>query len=104
MKPEDVKMVGVIGCGLMGSGIVEVCARADIEVTYVEATDDLVTGGRERIERSVGKAVERGKLAAEDGEAALGRITGTTDFDALSDADLVIEAVVENLEAKLEVF
>jgi 3-hydroxybutyryl-CoA dehydrogenase len=104
MKPEDVKMVGVIGCGLMGSGIVEVCARADIDVTYVEATDDLVSGGRKRIERSVGKAVERGKLPAEDGEAALGRITGTTDFGALSDADLVIEAVVENLEAKLEVF
>src|ERR671914_413440 len=54
MKPEDVKMVGVIGCGLMGSGIVEVCARAEIEVTYVEATNDLVTGGRERIETVVG--------------------------------------------------
>src|SRR5918992_652987 len=104
MKPEDVKAVGVIGCGLMGSGIVEVCARADMDVTYVEATEDLVTGGRKRIEKSVGKAVERGKLAAEDGEGALGRITGTTDFDALSDADLVIEAVVENLEAKLDVF
>jgi 3-hydroxyacyl-CoA dehydrogenase len=71
MKPEDVKVVGVIGCGLMGSGIVEVCARADIDVTYVEATDDLVGGGRKRIEKSVGKAVERGKLAGEDGEAAL---------------------------------
>jgi 3-hydroxybutyryl-CoA dehydrogenase len=104
MKPEDVKMVGVIGCGIMGSGIVEVCARADIAVTYVEANDELVTGGRARIERSVGKAVDRGKLPAEDSESVLARITGTTDFDALSEADLVIEAVVENLDAKLEVF
>jgi 3-hydroxybutyryl-CoA dehydrogenase len=104
MKPEDVKKVGVIGCGLMGSGIAEVCARAEIEVTYVEASDEFVTAGRERIERSVGKAVERGKLPREDGQAALGRISGTTEFDALSDADLVIEAVVENLDAKLEVF
>ena len=104
MKPEDVNMVGVIGCGIMGSGIVEVCARADIAVTYVEANDELVTGGRARIERSVGKAVDRGKLPAEDSESVLARITGTTDFDALSEADLVIEAVVENLDAKLEVF
>lgn len=104
MKAEDVKKVGVIGCGLMGSGIVEVCARAEIEITYVEANDDLVAGGRQRIERSVGKAVERGKLPAEEGQAALNRIQGTTDFQSLSDADLVIEAVVENLDAKLDVF
>jgi 3-hydroxybutyryl-CoA dehydrogenase len=104
MKPEDVKKVGVIGCGLMGSGIVEVCARAEIEVTFVEASDEFVRGGRERIERSVAKAVDRGKLSPEDGQAALGRVTGTTDFEALSDMELVIEAVVENLEAKLEVF
>jgi 3-hydroxybutyryl-CoA dehydrogenase len=104
MKPEDVKKVGVIGCGLMGSGIVEVCARADIEVTFVEANDDLVARSRQRIEKSVGKAVERGKLASEEGQAALERIAGTTDFETLSDADLVIEAVVENLDAKLEVF
>jgi 3-hydroxybutyryl-CoA dehydrogenase len=104
MKPEDVKKVGVIGCGLMGSGIVEVCARAEIEVTFVEASDEFVRGGRERIERSVAKAVDRGKLSPEDGQAALGRITGTTDFEALSDMEMVIEAVVENLEAKLDVF
>jgi 3-hydroxybutyryl-CoA dehydrogenase len=104
MKPEDVKKVGVIGCGLMGSGIVEVCARADIEVTFVEANDDLVARGRQRIEKSVGKAVERGKLASEEGQAALDRIAGTTDFETLSDADLVIEAVVENLDAKMDVF
>lgn len=104
MKPDDVRTVAVIGCGIMGSGIVEVCARAGLEVTYVEATDDLVARGRERIERSVGRAVERGKLPAEDGRAALGRIRGTTAFADVAAADLVIEAVVENPEAKKDVF
>ena len=64
MDPRDVRQVGVVGCGLMGSGIVEVLARAGADVTYVEGTDELVARGRASIERSVGKAVERGKLDA----------------------------------------
>ena len=62
MRPEDVQHVGVVGSGLMGSGIVEVCARAGLRVTFVEASDALVAAGRARVERSVAKAVERGKL------------------------------------------
>jgi 3-hydroxybutyryl-CoA dehydrogenase len=88
----------------MGSGIVEVCARAGAEVTFVEATDELVERGRAAIERSLSRAAERGKLPREEADAALARISGTTDLGALADSDLVIEAATENLEAKLDVF
>jgi 3-hydroxybutyryl-CoA dehydrogenase len=104
VRAEDVRSVGVVGCGLMGSGIVEVCARAGCDVTYVEPTEELVAAGRARIERSVGRAVERGKLEAADAEHALGRIAGATDLGALAVSDLLIEAVAEDLETKLDVF
>jgi 3-hydroxybutyryl-CoA dehydrogenase len=99
-----VRSVGVVGCGLMGSGIVEVCARAGCDVTYVEPTEALVAAGRARIERSIGRAVERGKLEAADAEHTLGRIAGATDLGALAGSDLVIEAVVEDLQTKLDLF
>ncbi|MGH2686958.1 MAG: 3-hydroxyacyl-CoA dehydrogenase family protein [Actinomycetota bacterium] len=104
MKPEDVKKVGVIGCGIMGSGIVEVCAKAGAEVTYVEVSDEKEQRGRGAIEKSLGKAVDKGKLPAEDRDQALERIAGTTDIGELGDVDLVIEAATENLETKLEIF
>src|SRR6266545_1307814 len=104
VRAEDVRSVGVVGCGLMGSGIVEVCARAGCDVSYVEPTEELVAAGRARIDRSVGRAVERGKLEAADAEHALGRIAGATDLGALAGSDLVIEAVAEDLETKLDVF
>jgi 3-hydroxybutyryl-CoA dehydrogenase len=88
----------------MGSGIVEVLARAGADVTYVEGTDELVARGRASIERSVGKAVERGKLDPVEGEAALGRIRGVTDLHGLDGSDLVIEAATEDVEAKLDIF
>jgi 3-hydroxybutyryl-CoA dehydrogenase len=88
----------------MGSGIVEVCARAGLRVTFVEGSDDLVTAGRGRVERSVGKAVERGKLDAAAAEQALGRIDAATDLGALADVDLVIEAATEDRDAKREIF
>jgi 3-hydroxybutyryl-CoA dehydrogenase len=104
MKPEEVRKVGVVGCGLMGSGIVEICAKADMDVAFVEANDQLVAKGRTAIERSMAKAVERGKLQSSARDEALGRITGTTDFSELADCDLVIEAVVEDPAAKRDVF
>jgi 3-hydroxybutyryl-CoA dehydrogenase len=104
VRGEDVRAVGVVGCGLMGSGIVEVAARAGQRVTYLEATDDLVTAGRERIERSMGRAVERGKLDGADRDEALSRISGTTDVGAFADAELVIEAATEDRETKLAIF
>ena len=96
--------MGVVGCGLMGSGIVEVCARAGCEVTYVEPTQELVEAGRARIERSVNKAVEHGKIERADAPVVLGRISGATELGALAGCDLVIEAATEDLEAKLDVF
>jgi 3-hydroxybutyryl-CoA dehydrogenase len=104
MRPADVRHVGVVGCGLMGSGIVEVCARAGLRVTFVEGSDELVAAGRGRVERSVGKAVERGKLDTAAAEEALGRIEAATDLDVLSEVDLVIEAATEDREAKAEIF
>jgi 3-hydroxybutyryl-CoA dehydrogenase len=102
--PQEVRHVGVVGCGLMGSGIVEVLARAGADVTYVEGSDELVTRGRASIERSVGKAVERGKLEPADAETLLGRVSGVTDLTGLDGSDLVIEAATEDVEAKLAIF
>jgi 3-hydroxybutyryl-CoA dehydrogenase len=104
MKPEDVRTVGIVGCGLMGSGIAEVVARAGAEVTFVEASEELVTRGRERIEASLERAVERGKITPQERAEALGRIRGDLDLAALGDVDLVIEATTEDVEAKFDVF
>ena len=104
MRPADVGTAGVVGCGIMGSGIVEVCAKAGMKVVFVESNEQLVSKGRQAIERSMAKAVERGKLDESSRDDALGRISGTTDFQELADADLIIEAVVEDLPAKRDVF
>ena len=104
MKPEDVRTVGIVGCGLMGSGIAEVVARAGAQVIFVEASEDLVTRGRERIEASLGRAVERGKITPQERTEALARIRGVLDLPALGDVDLVIEATTEDVDAKFDVF
>jgi 3-hydroxybutyryl-CoA dehydrogenase len=96
--------VGVVGAGLMGSGIIEVCARAGLHVTFVEGSEPLAVAGRGRVERSVGKAVERDKLDAAAAQEALGRIEATTDLGALADVDLVIEAATEDRGAKAAIF
>ena len=89
----EIKKVGVVGCGLMGSGIAEVAAKAGFPVVVREVNDELLQKGRSRIEASLSRAVEKGKAAPQDKVAALGRITGTTQLSDLSDCDLVIEAV-----------
>ena len=104
MDANDVQRVGVVGCGLMGSGIVEVAARAGCTVTFVEGSDDLVTAGLGRIHGSLGRAVERGKLEPAQRDEILARIQGVTSLDGLAESDLVIEAAVEDLEAKVEIF
>lgn len=104
MKPEDVRKVAVIGTGIMGSGIVEVCAKAGIDVTTIEVEDDAMKRGRGRIEKSLSRAVEKGKLEEGARDELLGRITSSTSLDDAADADLVIEAVTENLEEKTRVF
>ncbi len=100
----DIKTVGVVGCGLMGAGIVETCARAGYSVVVREVNDGLLQAGLKRIEGSLGKAVERGKLAAEERAATWARIKGATALEDLAGSDLVIEAVVENMALKKEVF
>ena len=96
--------MGVVGAGLMGSGIVEVCARAGLRVTFTEGSDELVAAGRGRVERSVAKAVERGKLDPAAARDLLGRIDAATDLGALGDVDLVIEAATEDRNAKARIF
>lgn len=104
MEPQDVRHVGVVGCGLMGSGIAEVAARVGIDVTFVEPTQDLVDAGRGRIEASTARAVDRGKLSAADRDAILARVRGAIDFAGFADADLVIEAATEDERGKLAIF
>lgn len=100
----EIKRVGVVGCGLMGSGITEVSARGGYAVIVREVSDDLLARGLSRVEGSLQRGVERGKLAAEDAKAASARITGTTRLEDLGDVDLVVEAVVENMDLKKQVF
>jgi 3-hydroxybutyryl-CoA dehydrogenase len=104
MNAEDVKKVGVIGCGIMGSGIVEVCAKAGAQVTYVEVDDERVEKGRARIEKSLSRAVERGKLSEDDRAGILSSVHGTADYEDVGNSDLVIEAATEDLATKLEIF
>jgi 3-hydroxybutyryl-CoA dehydrogenase len=100
----EIKKVGVVGCGLMGSGIVEACARAGYTVVVREVNDDLLQQGLSRLKTSLAKGVERGKLPQADMDAALARITGTTSLDDFRGCDLVIEAVLENMAEKKSVF
>jgi 3-hydroxybutyryl-CoA dehydrogenase len=104
MRAEDVRTVGVIGCGLMGSGISEVVARAGQTAVVLETTDELVERGRQRIETSTLRAVERGRLDAEERTAVLGRISLTTDVQDLAGVDLVIEAATEDHDTKVGMF
>ena len=101
---RPVGTVGVIGSGTMASGIVEVVAKAGTSVTFVARGEDKVAAVVARIEKSLAKAVERGKLSEEAKDAALARITGTTALKELASVDLVVEAVVEDLDVKLELF
>ncbi|HXO18731.1 MAG TPA: 3-hydroxybutyryl-CoA dehydrogenase [Thermoanaerobaculia bacterium] len=99
-----IRKVGVLGCGLMGSGIAEVAARAGLDTVVREINQELLDQGLERIRGSLGRAVDKGKLPAAERDQALGRLRGETDLAALADCDLVIEAIVENLDEKRRTF
>ncbi|SDO63330.1 3-hydroxybutyryl-CoA dehydrogenase [Actinacidiphila guanduensis] len=101
---SDIQRVGVVGAGQMGSGIAEVCAKAGLDVKVAETTGDALELGRARLANSLDKAAERGKISAQERDAALGRLTFTTDLGEFADRDLVIEAVVENEQVKLDIF
>jgi 3-hydroxybutyryl-CoA dehydrogenase len=96
--------VGVIGCGLMGSGIVQVSAQAGFNVLFVEANDALVKRGLERLRQTLEGLVSKGKLEARVKDETLGRIAGTTRLEDLKAVDLVVEAMTENQALKNETF
>ncbi|MFE5970701.1 3-hydroxyacyl-CoA dehydrogenase family protein [Streptomyces sp. NPDC056460] len=98
------RKLAVIGAGLMGSGIAQVSAQAGWDVVLRDVTDAALTRGTDGIKASYDRFVAKGKLDAADAEAALGRITATTELDAVADADIVVEAVFENLDVKHEIF
>jgi 3-hydroxybutyryl-CoA dehydrogenase len=99
-----IQTVGVVGCGLMGSGIAQIAAEAGHAVIVREVRDDLLAKGRGKIEGFLKKAVEKGKATQDQVTATLGRLTWTTDLAALAKCDLVVEAIVENMGAKQELW
>ncbi len=99
-----IKTVGVLGAGLMGSGIVEQSAKSGYNVVMREVDDGALERGQQRIQASMARAVERNKLSVEDRDAATARISATTDLEDLHDCDLVIEAIIENLGQKQDAF
>jgi 3-hydroxybutyryl-CoA dehydrogenase len=100
----DITSVGVVGAGTMGNGIAQVFAQAGLEVRLVDASAAALDRARAAIDKSLGRFVEKGRLGAADRDAALGRITTGTSVDALADADFVVEAIFEDLEAKRGLF
>jgi 3-hydroxybutyryl-CoA dehydrogenase len=100
----EIGRVAVVGCGLMGAGIAEVCARSGLETTVREVDEELLEGGLERVRKSLARAAAKGKLAEAEVDEILGRITGTTRLEDLAESDLVIEAIIENLEEKTRTF
>ncbi|HEV8630640.1 MAG TPA: 3-hydroxyacyl-CoA dehydrogenase NAD-binding domain-containing protein, partial [Thermoanaerobaculia bacterium] len=99
-----VRRVGVLGCGLMGAGIAEVCAGAGYETIVREVSEDLLQKGLQRIRQSLDRAVEKGRLTAAERDAASARLSGAVALDQLAGCDLVIEAIVEHLEEKRQTF
>jgi 3-hydroxybutyryl-CoA dehydrogenase len=99
-----IRKVGVLGCGLMGAGIAEVAARAGFETVVREVSEEVVEKGLEKLRGSLDKAVERGKLDAGERDKAWGRLRGVVDLAALAECDLVVEAIVENLDEKRKTF
>jgi len=96
----EIKKVGVLGCGLMGSGIAQTAAMAGFETTVREVSDDLIQKGFAAIEKSLAKFAEKGTITAEQQKESHDRLQGTTSFDDLAECDIIIEAIIENLEEK----
>ncbi len=100
----EISKVGVLGCGLMGHGITQICAQAGWDVVVREVDQERLDNGIGKIEKQLSKAVEKGKLEQADADAVLGRITPTLDYGDFADCDLVIEAITEDLDGKLEMW
>jgi 3-hydroxybutyryl-CoA dehydrogenase len=100
----EIRRVGVVGLGTMGAGIAQVCVQAGVETVGREVSAELVEAARARIEHYLGRGIEKGRLSEQDKEVALARLRTTTDLGDLADCDLVVEAIVEELQAKQDVF
>ena len=96
----EIRKVGVLGCGLMGAGIAQVAASAGFETVVKEVSDDLINKGFGGIEKSLAKFAEKGTITADQQKEIRGRLSGTTSFAELADCDIIIEAIIENLEEK----
>ncbi|MFC1934916.1 3-hydroxyacyl-CoA dehydrogenase family protein [Chloroflexota bacterium] len=99
-----IKTVGVIGCGVMGNGVTLVCAQSGYHVTVSEVNEKLLKKGLETIDSILTKSVEKGKTTQQDKDATMTRIKGTTDMKDFSDCDMIIEAAVEKLDVKKQIF
>jgi 3-hydroxybutyryl-CoA dehydrogenase len=100
----DIRRVGVIGCGMMGSGLAELCARSGFEVMVAVSSGKSLSAGRDRVVASLDRAVRKGKISVDDREEALGRLSFTTDLGDLADRGLIVESVTESHPVKTRVF
>ncbi|MEA1872514.1 MAG: 3-hydroxyacyl-CoA dehydrogenase family protein [Chloroflexota bacterium] len=100
----EIKKVGVVGCGFMGSGIVQVCAQSGYEVLVVEISEQILNKGIATIEHYLSRNVEKGRISQQDKDSTRARIRGSTTQEDLNDRDLVIEAIPEDMERKKKVF
>jgi len=100
----EIKKVGIVGCGAMGSGIAQLCAQSGYQVVVSEINDELLKKGLASIEKVLARIVEKGKLSQQDKDATTSRIKGTTNTKDFFDCDLVIEAAIENMELKKKIF
>src|SRR5271170_4019231 len=99
-----IQKVGVVGCGLMGSGIAQVCAQAGFATVVREVAPEIVDKGLKGIEKNLGRLVEKGAITEAQKAEIRGRLTGTTAVEDLKDCDVVVEAIIEQLPAKRELF
>ncbi|MGH9972158.1 MAG: 3-hydroxyacyl-CoA dehydrogenase family protein [Pyrinomonadaceae bacterium] len=100
----EIRKVGVLGCGLMGSGIAQVAASAGFETVVREVSDEVIAKGFLGIEKSLGKFAEKGTITSEQQKQTRDRLSGTTSFEDLADCDIIIEAIIENLEEKRKTY
>ena len=100
----EIRKVGVLGCGLMGAGIAQTAAAAGFEVVVREVSDELCERGFKGIEKSLAKFAEKGTITAEQGAEIRGRLRGTTKFEDLADCDIIVEAIIENLDTKRDTY
>src|SRR5918911_2094209 len=100
----EIKKVGVLGCGLMGSGIAQVAASAGFETVVREVSDELINKGFAGIDKSLARFAEKGTITQEQQKEIRARLSGTTDFADLKDCDIIIEAIIENLDAKRDTY